>query len=186
MFTRRSLIALAAAATLAACGTPDPNPLSRSARAEMQLSTISVATEGTGFESGAAQRFSSRLAPDLETALAREFADRLGRGGQWQMQVDVSRLNVAGGTSTAFGRDQSRLSGAVRIIDPSGALRGSYTIQVLAGEAAEGTGGALLGAAVNSAGGYYRDLLEAFARDARMQVLGADLPGQRILRRVSN
>jgi hypothetical protein len=186
MPNRRHLIALGLAGLLAACGAPDPNPLSRAARSELQFAGIEVTAMGAGFESGAARDYTSRIAPDLEAALKREFADRLGRGGQWRMLVEVSRLNLAGGTSTALGRDQSRLSGAVRVLDPSGALRASYTIQVLAGEAAESRTGTLVGAVANSAGGYYRELLTAFARDARTQVLGADLPGQRLARRIAN
>lgn len=186
MFHRRHLIALGFAGLLAACGTPDPNPLSRAARGELQLADIVVTAEGAGFESGAARDYTSRIAPDLDAALSREFADRLDRGGQWRMLVEISRINLAGGTATARGRDQSRLSGAVRVIDPTGALRGSYTVQVLAGEAAETRTGALVGAVTNSAGGYYRDLLAAFARDTREQVLGGDLPGQRLVRRMSN
>ncbi len=185
MISRRSLMALAAAAALAACAPPDPNPLSRQARAELRLSEIVVSTEGAGLESGLARRYSSSLAPDLRAELTREFSDRVG-GGSAKMLVDVSRFNVAGGTATAFGRDQSQLQGAVRIVDGNGALRATYTIQVLAGEAAESTSGALFGSVANSGRGYYRDLLEQFARDTREQVLGADLPGQRILRRVSN
>ncbi|WP_334061085.1 hypothetical protein [Limimaricola cinnabarinus] len=186
MLDRRTLIALGLAGLLAACGTPDPNPLSRAARGEMQLADIEVTAQGAGFESGAARDYASRIAPDLDAALSREFADRLERGGQWRMLVEVSRLNLAGGTATALGRDQSRLSGAVRVIDPAGALRASYTIQVLAGEAAESRTGTLLGAVANSARGYYRELVAGFARDARAQVLGADLPGQRMVRRISN
>lgn len=186
MFHRRHLIALGLAGLLAACGAPDPNPLSRAARGEMQLADIVVTAEGAGFESGAARRYTSRIAPDLDAALSREFADRLDRGGEWRMLVEVSRLNLAGGTSTALGRDQSRLSGAVRVIDPAGSLRASYTIQVLAGEAAESRTGTLVGAVANSAGGYYRELLAQFARDARTQMLGGDLPGQRLVRRISN
>ncbi|WP_341211269.1 hypothetical protein [uncultured Limimaricola sp.] len=186
MFNRRHLIAFGLAGLLAACGTPDPNPLSRAARGEMQLADIVVTAEGAGFESGAARDYTSRIAPDLDAALSREFADRLGRGGKWKMMVEVSRLNLAGGTSTALGRDQSRLSGAVRVVDPAGTLRASYTIQVLAGEAAESRTGTLVGAVANSAGGYYRELIAGFARDARVQVLGADLPGQRLARRISN
>ena len=101
------------------------------------------------------------------------------------MNVEIARFNLAGSARTAMGRDQSQLQGSVRIIDPSGRLLATYPIQVVAGTAAESRTGALARAAVTTADGFYRSLLTSFARDSRAQILGSDLPGQRLLRRVT-
>lgn len=169
---------------LAACSPlPRSNPLSAEAVRTLTLADIQVTTAGAGFE-GQGREFSSRLAPDLRAVLRREFSDRLGPGGV-VMVVEVARLNVAGGTATALGRDQSALTGTVRLLD-EGALIASYPIQVIAGEASESLAGTLVGATVNSGERFYRRLLTGFARDSREQILGAGLPGSRTVRRVSN
>lgn len=169
---------------LAACAPlPRANPLSAEQVRDLAFSEIRVTTAGAGFE-GRGTDFSSRLAPELQAVLRREFSDRLGPGGA-TMVVEVGRLNVAGGTSTALGRDQSTLTGTVRIL-AGGALVASYPIQVIAGEASESLAGALVGATVNSGERFYRRLLNGFARDAREQILGPGLPGSRTVRRVSS
>lgn len=81
--------------------------------------------------------------------MLREFDDRIAPGGV-TVAVDVSRINVAGGTATAFGRDQSRLQGAVRVIETDGSLLASYTIIAIAGTPRETRGGAVVGAVINS------------------------------------
>ena len=169
---------------LAACAPlPRSNPLSAEAVRGLAISEIEVTTAGAAFMGGGPD-FSSRLAPELRAVLRREFSDRLGPGGV-RMVVEVGQLNVAGGTSTALGRDRSTLTGTVRLLE-GGALIASYPIQVIAGEASESLAGALVGATVNSGERFYRRLLTGFARDAREQILGAGLPGSRTVRRVSN
>ena len=101
------------------------------------------------------------------------------------MNVEIARFNLAGSARTAMGRDQSQLQGSVRIIDPAGRLLATYPIQVVAGTAAESRTGALARAAVTTADDFYSGLLTSFARDGRAQILGSDLPGQRLLRRVT-
>ena len=183
---RRACLALLAGAGLAACAPlPNTNPLSRDQRAALAFSGIEVTTSGAAFESTLAADYSSALAPDLEGVLQREFADRLNPDGA-RLIVEISRFNLAGSAATAFGRDQSRLLGTVRVVSPGGLLLATYPIQVLAGEAAESRTGAILGAATNRAGGYYRDLVTGFARDTREQILGGDLPGQRLIRNITS
>jgi hypothetical protein len=183
---RRLLLTLLVSVTLAACAPSiSPNPISRDVRNSLTFGTIEVTTTGTAFESTRATDYSSRLSADLKTILTREFSDRMAAGGA-TMVVDLARFNLAGATTTAFGRDQSTLQGSVRILTPDGTLLGTYAIQSISGDAAQTTTGALIGAAVNSADGFYRDMLTGFARDTREQVLGRDLPGQRLIRRATS
>jgi hypothetical protein len=72
------------------------------------------------------------------------------------------------------------------VIDRTGALLATYPIQVEAGRAAETRTGALARAAVTTADRFYRGLLDDFARATREQILGAALPGQRLLRRATS
>ena len=168
---------------LAACAPlPRANPLSAEAVRSLALADIEVTTAGAGFE-GRGADYSSRLAPELEAVLRREFSDRLAPTGA-RMVVEVGRVNVAGGTATALGRDQSTLSGTVRLVQ-GGELVASYPIQVIAGEASESLAGAVLGSTVNSAERFYRRLLTGFARDAREVILGPGLPGSRAVRRLT-
>lgn len=170
---------------LAAAGCaplPRSNPLSAEAVRNLTLAEIVVTTDGATFEGAGAER-SSRLAPELQAVLRREFTDRTGPSST-TMVVEVARLNVAGGASTALGRDQSALSGTVRLID-GGRLIASYPIQVVAGEASESVAGTVVGAAVNRSERFYRRLLRGFAQDAREQIVGRGLPGSRAVRRVT-
>ncbi|RYG92870.1 hypothetical protein EU803_01835 [Loktanella sp. IMCC34160] len=183
---RRFILAAMGGLAIAACAPlPNTNPISREVRASLTFSEVSVSTDGTAFESVRASDYSSRLAPDLRGMIEREFADRMSTGGV-RMVVDIARLNVAGATTTAFGRDRSLLQGQVQIITNDGRVLGTYAINVVAGDAAETTAGAVIDAAIQSGDGYYRDLLDAFAQDTREQVLGGDLPGQRLIRQLSN
>lgn len=182
---RRTLFAMIAATALVACAPlQSTNPIAREVRQSLTFSSITVNTTGAAFDSGRATEFSSSLKGDLETALKTEFVDRLDPAGV-QMVVDLARINLAGSTTTAFGRDQSTMSGSVRILDGD-ALLGTYAIQVVAGDAAQTRTGALFDSAIRSSNGYYRSLVNGFARDARVQVLGADLPGERALRQLQN
>jgi hypothetical protein len=182
---RRSLLAMLAATPLAACAPQvATNPLGREARAQLAISRIDVTTTGAFFESRAAAGTATRLAPDLTAALRQEFSDRLRPGGV-VMSVEVARMNLAGSVTTAFGRDQSRLQGTVRLIGPAGRLLAVYPVQVEAGAAAETRTGALARATVTTAEGFYRALLRDFARATRAQILGADFPGQRLWRRAT-
>lgn len=184
---RRALFALLAGAALTAC-TPilyETNPISRDMRATLRIASIEVNTTGTAFDSTRARDYTSSLAPELKGQLEREFRDRMTTGTGVQMIVDVSRLNVAGATTTAFGRDLSTLQGSARIVR-DGAVIGTYSLQVTAGDASTTTTGALISSAVQSGDGYYRTLLDKFARSAREQIIGADLPGERLLRQITN
>ncbi len=102
------------------------------------------------------------------------------------MSVEIARMNLAGSVRSAFGRDQSRMQGTVRLLDPTGALLAAYPVQVEAGTAAESRTGALARATVTTSEGFYRSLLRDFARAAREQILGADLPGQRLFRQATS
>jgi len=183
---RRSMLVALCAASLAACAPlPNSNPISRNVRASLTFASIEVNTSGTAFESTRAADYTSSLSGDLRGTLEREFVDRMDSGGV-KIVVDVARINVAGATTTAFGRDQSLLQGSVRVIGTDDQVLGTYAIQVVAGNAAGSTTGALVGSAIHSGDGYYRDLVNGFARDTREQILGGDWPGQRLLRQVSN
>jgi len=182
---RRSMMMLVGATALAACAPRvQTNPLSRDMRAALAFSRVDVVTTGTAFESTLAGDYATRLGPDLTGILRREFSDRLDPAGA-VLNVEVSRLNVAGSVRTAFGRDQSRMLGTARVIDRDGTLLASFPIQVVAGTAAESRTGALARATVTTADRFYRGLLGDFARATREQILGADLPGQRLLRRAT-
>ncbi|MGR3436028.1 MAG: hypothetical protein ACU0CO_14240 [Shimia sp.] len=183
---RRSLIAaLAAAALVAGCAPiQTPSALSSDTQRALRLSDVRVATPNAVLDTRGARDRASTLQSDLRTALRREFSDRLAPGG-FTMEVDVTRLTLPTSTQTAFGRDVGRLQGSVRLIDAAGVLRATYLIQVEDGTAAETTTGALAQAAVTRREGLYRDLLVAFARQTRADVLGADLPGERLARTVA-
>ncbi|WP_209426441.1 hypothetical protein [Pararhodobacter sp. SW119] len=183
---RRTLLLMLGSGALGACAPqPYTNPLSREARAALGITRIEVVTTGTAFESALAAESATRLGPDLTGALRQEFADRMRPDGV-VMSVELARLNMASSLRTAFGRDQSRLQGTVRLLDASGRLLAAYPVQVEAGAAAATRTGALARASVTTAEGFYRDLLRAFARAAREQILGAGIPGQRLLRRVTS
>lgn len=183
---RRTFILALAAGPVAACAPrPYTNPLGREARAALAISRIEVVTTGTAFENVRAADTASRLGPDLTGALRQEFADRLRPDGV-VMSVEIARMNLAGSVRTAFGRDQSLLQGTVRLLDAGGGLLATYPVQVEAGAAAETRTGALARATVTTAEGFYRSLLRDFARATREQILGGDLPGQRMLRRATS
>ena len=171
-------LALGGAAGLAGCAPqPHANPMGRELRASITFSEVSVTTAGAALESRRASEAATALGPELEAALRQAFSDRMAADGMARMVVEIDRFNLAGGTRTAFGSDQSRLSGAVRVLDGEGRLLGSYAVVVTAGEAAETRLGALAGAAVGSADRFRRQLSQEFARTSRLQVLGPDRPG---------
>lgn len=184
---RRRAFVILSAAGLAACSPlAGANPLGLEERRTLRISDFTVRTTGTSFASSRAQEFSSRLAPDLRAALRQEFAERTSPGGA-SVVVDIASLNLSGSTATAFGRDQSRLRGQLTILAGDGTTaRATYAIDVVAGSAAQTTTGALASAAVNSDDGFYRRLLSSFALDAREQVIGQYLPGERIVRQATN
>ena len=187
-FHRRGLLlgALAALPLAVACApTTRVNPLPREVRAGLRLAQVSVSTQGAAFESSRAADFASRLGPELQAQLRREFSDRLDPAGM-TLAVEVQRFNLAGGTGTAFGRDQSRLTGSVRILERDGRLMASYPVAVIAGEARETRLGALASAAVTTAERFYRTLLSDFSRTTRVEVLGTDLVGARLIRQVTS
>lgn len=182
---RRTLLSLTAAFAAAACAPmPDANPIGREARASLAIADVEVVTSGAQFESRLAADRATRLGPDLRAALRQEFADRLRPDGV-RMVAEIARVNLTGSTRTAFGQDRSRLLGTVRVLDRNGALLGAYPIQIEAGTAAETRTGALARASVTTVEGFYRSLVRDFARQSREQILGADLPGQRLFRRVT-
>ncbi len=182
---RRTVLTLLLASALSACAPrPYTNPLSREVRKGLTIAEIDVVTTGTAFESVRAADYASRLSPELAGRLRQEFSDRLDPGGV-TLSVEIARMNVAGATTTAFGRDQSRLQGTAQIRDREGNVLAVYPIHVVAGGAADTRTGALAQAAVTTADRFYRSLLDDFAKTTREQILGADLPGQRMLRRVS-
>lgn len=185
VLNRRFVLALLGATALVACApVPNSNPIGREARKSLTFSEIRVSTSGTAFESTRAADHSSSLGPDLQAFLSRELSDRMNPGGV-VMEVDIARLNVAGSTTTTFGRDKSLLQGSVRVNGLNGDRLGTYQINVVAGDAAETRTGALVGAITHTGEGYYRSLLDAFARDTREQVLGTELPGQRLIRKAT-
>ncbi len=178
--------ALAGLPMLVACApTPYTNPIGREARAALRFSEVTVSSSGAAFESARAADYASRLDPELRAALRREFADRMDPAGV-PLMVEIQRLNVATGTGTAFGRDQSRLSGQVRVLDRDGRVLGSYGISVVAGEARDSRLGALAAASVSSAERFYRALVNDFAATTRTEILGTELPGARLLRRTTS
>lgn len=177
--------ALAAGTLSAACApTPYANPLGREARAALRFARIEVNTAGTAYESARAADYASGLGPQLQARLRRAFSDRLDPGGV-TLAVEIQRLNVAGATGTAFGRDQSRMSGAARVLDREGTLLASYPITVIAGQARSSTVGALASAAVTTADGYYRALLDEFAQNTRIEILGSESFGARTVRQLT-
>ena len=178
---RRRLALCLAALPLAACVGGGSTALTGDERRALRIGAVEVVTTAAVLENGGVD-LRNVLSPDLREALRDEFRDRLAPGG-WTMQVEVARLNVVGGTSTALGRGQSRLDATLRLIDPSGTLRATTPITVTAGAAAEGAVGTVAGALTGRRGRFYRALLEDFARESRRLVLGEDLPGQRIVRR---
>ena len=180
---RMVLLGLSAVALVGCAPQRAANPLPRARRATLRIAEFEVQTGGAAFESTQASNRASALGPDLRGALRREFSDRMAPDGV-RVVIEVSRFNVAGGTATAFGRDQSRLQGAVRVLETDGSLLATYTIIAVAGAARESRTGALVGAATGTAEGFYRDLLGQFARQTRDEMLGAGLPGARTVRRL--
>lgn len=179
---RRFALTLLGCAALSACAPlPSANPLSREMRANLRIANIEVVTAASAFESTRAAAFSGRLSGDLEGLLRTEFADQMSDGGL-TMSVEISRLNIASTTATQFGRDQSRIAGAVRLLRADGTLLATYTITQVSGAPSQTTAGALAAAAVTRADRFYRDLLNAFSKDTREQIIGTYLPGERLAR----
>ncbi len=185
MMTRRGVLLSLGAVPLAACAPrPDPNQLSREARAALRIARINVTTTGATFESARASQAAGDLGPDLQARLRQEFSDRMRPDGV-EMSVEIARMNLAGSVRTAFGGDRSRLQGTVRLIDGGGRLLAVYPVEVEAGTAAETRTGALARATVTTVDGFYRALLTGFARQTRGQILGDDSAGQRLVRQVT-
>lgn len=180
----RRLVCLGVLTATACAPLPATSPLSRDERRSLRISEIRVDTDAANFLSAGAEDRRNLLTGDLRAALRREFSDRIGSGG-WTLVAEIQRFNLVGGTSTAFGRDQSELSGVLRLLGTEGRLRASIPLTVTAGVAGESFAGSAARAAVNSRGGYYRDLLARFALEARTLLLGRDLPGERLARRVT-
>jgi hypothetical protein len=165
-FVWLGLLAVPACAPL-----PATSPLSREERRGLRLSEIVVDTDAATFLSTGAQERRNELPLDLRGVLRREFANRLGSGG-WTLRAEIQRFNLAGSASTAFGQDQSELSGVLRLVDTQGRLRASIPVTVTAGVAGESLLGSAARAATASQGRFYRTLLVRFAEDARALLLG--------------
>lgn len=185
MNRRFALFTLGAIGLSACTPLPATNPLPRDVRRSLRIAQVEVETGGAAFESARAAEQAGSLARDLETALRAEFNDRMGGAGAVTMQVEISRLNIAGTTATQFGRDQSRLVGSVRLINRDGGVMASYTVQQVVGNAAQTTGGALAAAAVTRSDRYYNALVSGFALDTREQIIGPYLPGERLVRQIA-
>jgi ABC-type amino acid transport substrate-binding protein len=178
---RRALLALLPAALAAACTGPTGTALTRADRRALRIASFRVNPVGGNYRNGGSE-FRNRIVVDLAEALRREFSDREDPSG-WTMQAEIGVLDVVGGTATATGRGQSQLSATLRLIDQRGALRASIPLTVTAGAARETLTGTAIGAITGGRDRFYDDLLEAYARDARILVLGEDLPGERLVRR---
>ncbi|TFL17056.1 hypothetical protein [Jannaschia formosa] len=178
---RRTLLALLPAVLAAACTGPTGTALTRAERGALRIASFRVDPSGGDFRN-AGPDYRNRIVGDLAEALRREFSDRVDPNG-WVMQAEIGVLDVVGGTATATGRGQSQLSATLRLIDQRGALRASIPLTVTAGAARETLTGTAVGAITGGRDRFYRDLLEAYARDARTVVLGEDLPGERLVRR---
>ena len=186
---RRTLIVAPAAIALAACAGRTTLPLSAEERASLRIGDVQIVSSAAVFDGAGAEERRNRLSPDLTAELRDEFADRIAAGG-WTLQAEIGRLAVVGATATSFGRDRSELQGSLRLIDPTGALRASVPITVTAGASRETLGGSIVGAATTAVTGggrgrFYRSLLNDFARQGRELLLGRDLPGQRLTRRIT-
>ena len=72
------------------------------------------------------------------------------------------------------------------MLERDSSLLVSYTTLTVAGAARESRTGALVGAAIVTADGFYRALLTNFARQTQQEILGADLTSARTVRRLSD
>lgn len=178
---RRIFLAALASTPLAACTGPTGTALTRDERRALRIASFRVAPTGGDYRNGGPE-FRNRIVLDLADALRREFSDRVDPSG-WIMQAEIGVLDVVGGTATATGRGQSQLSATLQLIDQSGTLRASIPLTVTAGEARESLAGTAVGAITGGRSRFYEDLLETYARDARIVLLGEDLPGERLVRR---
>lgn len=185
--SRRAALALLAAGGLSACTSlPSTNPLTGAEAAALRIGRVEAVTTAAAFESDGARAVRNTLARDLEAQLRAEFSDRIVPGPAWTLQAEIASLNLAASAAAATGRDQSRLVGTLRAIDPAGNLRASLPITVTSGEERESLLGQIAATAVIRQSRFYRDLLEGFAREGRTLLLGPDLPGERLIRRVSS
>ena len=183
---RRTMLALSLSAlALSACATGPEQALSDDEAAALEIAQIRTSTSGTIFETDAASELRNFVSADLTSALRREFADRTAGTG-WTMVAEIDTLRLASGTATTVGADQSSMTGTLKLADPTGRVRASVPVTVTAGEAATSVRGAAVGVLFGRQGRYYRTLLDRFAREGRTRLLGADLPGQRIVRRTIN
>lgn len=181
---RRTLLSMGAASLLAACAGPTGTALTRDERRALRIAAFAVVVDGADLRNGGPE-FRNRIVQDLAAEMRSEFSDVIDPSG-WTMQAEISVLDVVGGTSTALGRGQSELTGTLRLVDTSGALRASLPITVTAGAARESLGGQAVGAITGGRSGFYNDLVESFAREARVLTLGDDLPGERLVRQARN
>jgi hypothetical protein len=178
---RRTLIATGALSALAACAGPTGTALTRAETRALSIADVRVVTSGGAFLNGGPD-YRNRIVGDLEAALRAAFSDRLDPSG-WEMRVEIGTLDVVGGTATASGRGQSELSATLRLLDRAGALRASIPLTVTAGRARETLTGTAIGAITGGRDRFYANLVEAYADDARIVLLGDDLPGEALIRR---
>ena len=147
------------------------NPLSAGVAKTIQFSEITVKSEGASFESDYARQQITRLAGDVDAELEKVFASRKSPNG-WIMEVRMVRLNVADSRRTAFGYDQTRMTGVVTLINPAtSAVEAVYDIDVRIGDAAETKTGALIQTAVNSQQGFYRAAIVDFANITKTRIM---------------
>lgn len=186
---RRTVLFAPVALAVAGCAGSPRTALTADERRNLRVAEVRTVTTAAVFDGAGAEERRNFVGPDLSAELRDEFRDRLADQG-WTLEAEIALLSVVGATATSFGRDRSALEGTLRLIDPAGTVRASAPITVTAGAARESLGGRIVGAASTAATGggrgrFYRTLLDQFARDGRTLLLGADLPGERLVRRVA-
>ncbi len=163
----KSLGMIAGLALLAACSTTQPEPLT--------IATINVSTDLSAMQSRAAVNYWKNLSPDLQSALAREFAGEIAPDGK-TISVDVDELSLTSAYAPGATFKDARLSGRVDLLNPNQTLAASYDVTASSSDVVnylpEGTT-----TISPTSTAYYAAVVEAFARGTAETLRNAHAAG---------
>ena len=159
----RTLGLLAGAAlALAACAGAQEEPL--------LISEIQVETDLTAVGSREAVAYWQGLSPDLETALAGQFAGRIDPSGN-VITVDVDEISLNSPFASGATAETAVLSGRVEMLNPAGTSEGAWDVTATAQDVVDflpvGTDVVTVRPTTPE---YYQAVVQAFARGAALSV----------------
>ncbi|HET6692361.1 MAG TPA: hypothetical protein VFG74_16025 [Miltoncostaeaceae bacterium] len=146
-----------AALLLAACGgAPGNEPLT--------ISGVNVEADLPSVGSPQAVAYWKNLSPDLETAIAAQFAGSIDPTGK-TINVDVDELSLASPFAAGATAQTAQLAGTVTLVNPDGTNAAVYNVTATSADLVTylPAGENIVTVAPTSAE-YYRAIVQAFAR----------------------